>query len=353
VYLIDTPGFDDTNRSNSDVLKTIAHYFSVSYAAGRFIDGLVYLHRISDNRMTGTAKQNINMFKEFVGGDNLSAITVATTMWKEGEMEDGLHREQELLEQPTYFGEIIDGGGRMLRHGPFKDDDDDDDERMSALSIVSHVLKKARTRDGHLVLQIQRELIDERKPLGETRAGIVLSAQVQAAREGYERDLRELQDDWRAQLEKRDSEVRQNYEEVERELKAKVAEKDIEVQALAVNFVRMHEQEEDRVLQQIDRASEQWMLEAARKENALQKLERFGHELRHFEATETGPEQAPQTDVVDVESLREELAQLRKEFNVRQQQGEKVRKAIKFNRGTSAIMNAGKQHLLLLVPLKT
>jgi len=353
VYFIDTPGFDDTNRSNPDVLKTIAHYFSVSYAAGRFIDGLVYLHRISDNRMTGTAKQNINMFKEFVGGDNLSAITVATTMWKEDEMEDGLHREQELLEQPAYFGEIIDGGGRMLRHGPFKDYHDVDEERMSALSIVSHVLKKARTREGHLVLQIQRELIDERKPLDETRAGRVLSAQVQAAREGYERDLRELQDDWRAQLEKRDSEVRQNYEEVERELKAKVAEKDVEVQALAVDFERMHEQEEDRVLQQIDRASEQWMLEATRKANALQKLERFGHELRPFEATETGLEQALQTDVVDVESLREELAQLRKEFNVRQQQGEKVRKAIKFNRGTSAIMNAGKQHLLLLVPLKT
>ncbi len=52
VYLIDTPGFDDTNRSDVDTLKLIAHYLSVSYANRVCIGGIVYLHRISDNRVT-------------------------------------------------------------------------------------------------------------------------------------------------------------------------------------------------------------------------------------------------------------------------------------------------------------
>jgi hypothetical protein len=337
VYLIDTPGFDDTSKSDVEVLKTIAHYFGVSYAAGRRLDGLIYLHRISDNRITGTAKQNIRMFKEFVGKDNLSIVTVATTMWKEAQMNDDLEREQELLDQPAFFGEIVDGGGKLLRHGPFGSDEV---EKLSALSVVSHVLRKARQRDGHCVLQIQRELVDERKSLDETGAGKVLLTQVQAAREVFERDLEELKIEWQAQLEHRDSEARQNYEEVERELKAKVAKKDSEYLAFATDIVRMNEEEEDRVLQQLDSASAQWRLELSRKEKALQESDRSGRQLQNFEKES---DQAPQVNVADVESLRKELAQLRTELKVRQRQGEKVRRAFEMDRFAIATVNGGKQ----------
>ena len=64
VHLIDTPGFDDTETADIDTLKTIAAYLSASYANGVRINGIVYLHRISDNRLSGTSSRNLRMFKK-------------------------------------------------------------------------------------------------------------------------------------------------------------------------------------------------------------------------------------------------------------------------------------------------
>lgn len=51
IYLIDTPGFDDTNRSDIETLRSISHYLSISYANRVSISGILYLHRVSDVRL--------------------------------------------------------------------------------------------------------------------------------------------------------------------------------------------------------------------------------------------------------------------------------------------------------------
>jgi hypothetical protein len=53
VYLIDTPGFDDTNRSDTEVLKEIARWLVASYKGKILLNGIIYLHRITDIRMQG------------------------------------------------------------------------------------------------------------------------------------------------------------------------------------------------------------------------------------------------------------------------------------------------------------
>jgi len=79
--LIDTPGFDDTDRDDSDILCDVALWFSESLKRGIRLSGILYLHRISDRRMTGSAKKNLLMFKKLCGNNALVNVTLATTMW--------------------------------------------------------------------------------------------------------------------------------------------------------------------------------------------------------------------------------------------------------------------------------
>jgi hypothetical protein len=81
VHLIDAPGFDDTFRSDSDVLKDLAYWLSISYKEKHIkLTGLVYLHRITGVRMTGNAYKNLRTFKKMCANQSMSSVELATTM---------------------------------------------------------------------------------------------------------------------------------------------------------------------------------------------------------------------------------------------------------------------------------
>lgn len=67
VQLIDTPGFDDTHKSDADILQKLSVWLAASYSARTKLTGIIYLHRVSDNRMQGTALMNLGMFKKLCG----------------------------------------------------------------------------------------------------------------------------------------------------------------------------------------------------------------------------------------------------------------------------------------------
>lgn len=79
VHPIDTPGFDGTNLSDVQVLQNIAHWLSMSLKSGVKLSGIIYLHRITDPRMTGSIRRNLLMFKKLCGEDSFSSVTLATT----------------------------------------------------------------------------------------------------------------------------------------------------------------------------------------------------------------------------------------------------------------------------------
>ena len=116
VYLIDTPGFDDTNRSDNEVLCEIAAWLTRSYTAQIRLSGIIYLHRISDSRMQGSAKRNLLMFKKLCGPDALKQVTLATTMWDRVSEVEGEARERELTSTPDFWGWMVGHGSRVCRH---------------------------------------------------------------------------------------------------------------------------------------------------------------------------------------------------------------------------------------------
>jgi hypothetical protein len=127
VHLIDTPGFDDTNRKDTEVLRDIACWMSSSYDQSVRITGIVCLHRITDPRMQGSARRNLLMFKKLCGDGCFEHVVLATTMWEQVDPQRGSDRERELLATPDFWGYMKDRRAQVKRH--YK-------TRESALAIV-------------------------------------------------------------------------------------------------------------------------------------------------------------------------------------------------------------------------
>jgi hypothetical protein len=63
--LIDTPGFDDTNRSDAEILQTIALFLSGSEQAGLPLTGIIFLQSVYGIRMQGSEKSRIMLIEKY------------------------------------------------------------------------------------------------------------------------------------------------------------------------------------------------------------------------------------------------------------------------------------------------
>jgi hypothetical protein len=121
------------------------------------LTGLLFLHRISDNRMTGTSVRNMNMFEMVCGVGALQNVILVTTMWDTVDNVTGTEREEEL--KTKFWQSMISSGSRIARF---------DSTSRSAWGILDQLPKSKRP------LQLQTEMVDEGKPLIRTAAGSFL-----------------------------------------------------------------------------------------------------------------------------------------------------------------------------------
>ncbi|KAL4077655.1 hypothetical protein J3A83DRAFT_4087012, partial [Scleroderma citrinum] len=166
VKLVDTPGFNDTRHGLNDVkvLRMIAEFLEAEYRGDSKLSGLIYMHRISDTRVAGTSRRSLRMFQKLCGQDSLKNAAIVTSMWDEVSPEEGAQREQELRADDNLFKLLLDEGAVMRRH---------DGTHESASQIVNYFLGKEST-----TTQIVHELVNERKILEETAAGIEIQSEV-------------------------------------------------------------------------------------------------------------------------------------------------------------------------------
>lgn len=152
--MVDTPGFDESERDDSAILSLIAIWLKKAHLQEKLLSGVIYLHRISDRRMQGGSVRSLNILQRMCGARSYENISLATTMWDTVPLGDGEDRERQL--STRYWRPLIDGGGKVYRH---------DAQGKSARQIVRDMLPKPT-----VILQIQREL-KLRDMLAETTAG--------------------------------------------------------------------------------------------------------------------------------------------------------------------------------------
>ncbi|KAF2264555.1 P-loop containing nucleoside triphosphate hydrolase protein [Lojkania enalia] len=204
LMVMDTPGFDDTERPDSEILSEIALKLSAQYELGIELKGIVYIHRITDNRYTRSSVKTFEVFKKIVGAEALKNVLLVTSRWHEIDQGTGAERERQLKDK--FWAYMIGHGSNISRfHG----------DRSSAVSLVSQLLCQ-----DTVVLQLQRELVDEGKLLDDTAAGTYVSDGLEKLKKQYQEDLaslerlkqdlldqdaamkRQLRKDWEAETEK-------------------------------------------------------------------------------------------------------------------------------------------------------
>ena len=112
--LIDTPGFNDTSMTEADVFTDIIEWLEDSHN-GTKLNGIIYIHPIKNERIRGSPRHNLFMFRELCGTNALSKIILVTSFWDQVEEELGKRRETELKETPEYWGMMMKKGSRIAR----------------------------------------------------------------------------------------------------------------------------------------------------------------------------------------------------------------------------------------------
>ncbi|KAH7357223.1 P-loop containing nucleoside triphosphate hydrolase protein [Rhexocercosporidium sp. MPI-PUGE-AT-0058] len=192
VLLIDTPGFDDSKRTDVDILTEISKLLAAQYKLGVSLKGIIYLHRITDNRYQGSSVRTLDVFREICGEKALRNVILASTRWDKVQEHEGAARETQLREK--FWSYMLDHGSKMTRYYGDRD---------SAHAMISQLLGS-----GNVVLDIQRQLVDEGKSLDETTAGALVNGNISdaikrsnAEIELLQRQLRESSNAMRQKLE--------------------------------------------------------------------------------------------------------------------------------------------------------
>lgn len=272
IYLVDTPGFDDSFRSDTEILREIASWLSHAHRGRIKLTGMIYLHRIMDVRIGGAGIKNIRMFKKLSGDDSLASVVLATTMW--GYISDstiGEQRERQLMTESQLWKTMIDHGSSVFRQ---------DNGRASAMRIIQYLIDRSRP----VVLDLQRELIDEKKLLGQTEAGQEITSEIEKQRQHYDKRLKQLEQELKDALAGKDQEMSEELEETREAYRARIANGEDDVKRLQTGSEQLlaemrqrHEREiEDmrKAVQQRDATIQETKTRLAQLEEALETRER-------------------------------------------------------------------------------
>ncbi|KAJ5794731.1 hypothetical protein N7457_001330, partial [Penicillium paradoxum] len=233
VYLIDTPGFDDTSKKDTEVLSEIATWLGDSYSSKIKLNGIIYLHRISDRRMQGSARRNLQMFRDLCGDDALKKVILATTMWDIVPTAEGDMREKELKENKDFWGYMLSKGSIALRH---------DNTSSSARDIVQQLAIHKKP----IVTDIQKQLVDQKLPLDQTAAGMGLQSETLKERARWMKERQEFEAELRAAKREQDRE-REEIMREERDRRAEMIKKaDRDMAALRSDMEKLLAQRDER-----------------------------------------------------------------------------------------------------------
>jgi hypothetical protein len=158
MILIDTPGFDDTLRSDIEILKVIGLYLQHGMKEKKFLTGVVYMRSITDNRMCGSALNNLRVLKKLCGADQYAHIALVTSCWDVVAPAEGEDRESQLRTKDEFWVEMIRYGATVNRF-------------LNSTESAIEILRQFLTFERPFSLQFQKEFVETHGKVGDTAAG--------------------------------------------------------------------------------------------------------------------------------------------------------------------------------------
>lgn len=160
------------------------------------------------------------MFRELCGDTTLRNVVLVTNMWGEVSRDIGESREDEL--STNFFKSVLDKGAQMVRHH---------NTTQSAHEIIRRIM-----RNRPVVLQIQRELVDEHKDIVDTAAGEAVNQELNAQIRRHQAEMRAVQAEMMQAMKEKDEETRQELEEETRKLHEQVERIKKDSDGITVNY---------------------------------------------------------------------------------------------------------------------
>jgi len=144
--------------------------------------GVIYFHRISEGRWRKSDTRSFEWLKRICGETTLRNVVLMTNMWGPGTPEEvGEMRERQLAVE--FVKPALDGGAQLLRHY---------DTTESAHQIIRAIL------DNHRIpLQVQRELVDEKREFDRTTVGEGIAQEVEESTKKLEKKIERLEKELR------------------------------------------------------------------------------------------------------------------------------------------------------------
>ncbi|KAK2600085.1 hypothetical protein QQS21_005171 [Conoideocrella luteorostrata] len=180
ITVVDTPGFDDTMRPDGEVLTEITEFLAAQHALGVPLRGVLYFHRITDDRVAGSSMTYLRLLESLVGSHALENLILVTTMWnrlRDEDIDQALRREQELIDK--FWRRMEDGGSSVAQFDGTAD---------SAYALVFQLAGKQS-----VVLEVQKEIVDEDQTMLATAVGSNLLQQLEEHTETYQIRAAELE----------------------------------------------------------------------------------------------------------------------------------------------------------------
>jgi GTP-binding protein EngB required for normal cell division len=216
--LIDTPGFDDTDRTPDEVCTAILNWLASSYRAGQRLHGIIYLHRIQDVRISGSARTNLQMFQKLCGEKALKNVILVTTFWDKVGLAEGERREAELISSDKFWGRMIKKESKVRRCSPHKPE--------SAFAILNEF-----STSFQCVLKAQEEIVKDGKDPSQTEAASFTRAAMKAEMEAKLKVESELAEKQKREAEERAMQQKKILEQQRRDHRQRIEREKREIEA--------------------------------------------------------------------------------------------------------------------------
>jgi hypothetical protein len=194
VQLVDTPGFNDTARSDTDIIFKITEWIRVNKIA---VAGIIYLYKITDMRFTGASRMNLKILKALCGEQFYPHLVLSSTMWDGIRDESGVmqakERERELLQSSNMWKDILEKGAEYKRYSG---------SREQGQSMVNHLLSKHNAPSMAITIELQNQSV------GNTTVGQLVTEEGRKREEKLRQDL--LEEEEEENLLKRELELEQS-----------------------------------------------------------------------------------------------------------------------------------------------
>ncbi|KAI0515095.1 P-loop containing nucleoside triphosphate hydrolase protein [Xylaria bambusicola] len=302
VYLIDTPGFDDTNREDVQILTAVAHYLSVSYANNVSINGVLYLHRISDTRIGSSTRRSLEMMKALCGEDAFENVAIVTTMWSsnhcDAEYAKQCSRERELRD--THLFDMLERGSQVVNHNRYQRPS----QRCSSAKEILTMMVDS-WKDTKVTLQIQHEMVNLNLILKESSAGKVLEEDIKRHQSSFTSELETL----RVSGERFDPQGHRTADTLLRsrdsEIRKMLAENNQALDAMRLSLLEIHKKQEQRFIEQVSMMQKKWRdtLKEKEEECRLKELEYRNLSLCRQEEEMNGSKREVQENQVNTRRL--------------------------------------------------